>query len=688
MIGTALSGLQAAQAGLSVTSNNISNVNTPGYARQKVELTTPTSQGRVAGVAFSEPIRVANAYLDSTVYRRGGDAGASRAVADYLDRLQASLGTPGSSDSLPGRLDTLSQSAIALAGVIDSPETAQAFIDNAADVVNGLQQARSDAVALRQDVQTEISNNIEQANNLIQQIYDLNANITRYSGRGQSSAGLEDTRNAAITELSELLSITTRTQPDGQIQIETTDGTVLVDRRPRQLYYQGSATGALETNFPPISVRYTDSADAPLTGSQITGGSVGGTIGGLLTLRDHTLPAYGDSLEEAFQSLGGALNAVTNRGTSVPAPQALGGRPTGLTGGDRLGFTGSVQVAAVDQNGLVQNTVTIDFDALGAGATIDDAVAAINAGLGGNVTASLGANGELNLSAASGLGVSIGQGTPPSDRAGAGFSEFFGLNDIVRSTSGPFTAPGFVGSDPHGLGAAETAQFALTDSRGKTLATYTLSGSTGTTFDDIVTALNGSDVADYGSFSLNAKGRIDFQPNPGTDTRLSISPDSTSRNGTGVGISSFTTFGAGGSTLTNGYIDQDIQTNSARLPLARLDTTALAGEKGISRGDNTGAQDLSSALNTPYDSGRSVRSIELRFADLVGSVGNEASRAANQAEAAETRRDDAVSRRDSFSGVNLDEELANMISLQNSYSASARIMSTASEMYDTLISMI
>ena len=52
------------------------------------------------------------------------------------------------------------------------------------------------------------------------------------------------------------------------------------------------------------------------------------------------------------------------------------------------------------------------------------------------------------------------------------------------------------------------------------------------------------------------------------------------------------------------------------------------------------------------------------------------------------RRADAINRRDSYSGVNIDEELASLVTLQNSYSAAARVMSTATEMYDTLIGMV
>ena len=78
-----------------------------------------------------------------------------------------------------------------------------------------------------------------------------------------------------------------------------------------------------------------------------------------------------------------------------------------------------------------------------------------------------------------------------------------------------------------------------------------------------------------------------------------------------------------------------------------------------------------------------------RFSNqLIGGAGTEASRAKDRLADATARRDDAVNRRDSFAGVNIDEELSQMVVLQNSYSAAARVMTTASEMYQTLIAMI
>ena len=72
----------------------------------------------------------------------------------------------------------------------------------------------------------------------------------------------------------------------------------------------------------------------------------------------------------------------------------------------------------------------------------------------------------------------------------------------------------------------------------------------------------------------------------------------------------------------------------------------------------------------------------------MGRTGTQAAQARDQLVDASARRDDAVNRRDSFSGVNLDEELSQMVVLQNSYAAAARVMTTATQMFDTLLDMV
>ena len=77
-----------------------------------------------------------------------------------------------------------------------------------------------------------------------------------------------------------------------------------------------------------------------------------------------------------------------------------------------------------------------------------------------------------------------------------------------------------------------------------------------------------------------------------------------------------------------------------------------------------------------------------RFANtLLGDTGTAAARAKDRTTEATARRDDAIARRDNYSGVSIDEELSQMVVLQNSYAASARVMSAATAMYDTLLQL-
>jgi flagellar hook-associated protein 1 len=130
-------------------------------------------------------------------------------------------------------------------------------------------------------------------------------------------------------------------------------------------------------------------------------------------------------------------------------------------------------------------------------------------------------------------------------------------------------------------------------------------------------------------------------------------------------------------------------TDPSKLPLARLQTSATVGSKALGAGDTRGATAFVEKLGSTLDLGKDgVTTLERFSSLLLGRTGLEASQAADRLTDAGARRDDAVNRRDSFSGVNIDEELAQMVVLQNSYSAAARVITTASEMYDTLLNMV
>jgi flagellar hook-associated protein 1 len=128
--------------------------------------------------------------------------------------------------------------------------------------------------------------------------------------------------------------------------------------------------------------------------------------------------------------LASSLNAVSNQGTSVPPPTSLTGT-TAVTSTTPLSATGTVRLAVTDQSGNLVSYQDLD---LSSDATVGDLVTAIN-GISG-LSASVDADGHLSIKATgSGQGVSINEMTSSVGNSNQGFSDYFGLNNLVTGTS-------------------------------------------------------------------------------------------------------------------------------------------------------------------------------------------------------------------------------------------------------------
>jgi len=686
ILDSALSGLSAAQAGLRTVSNNIANAQTPGYARQRVSQSSAVTSGRTTGVTVSEPSRVADRYLETTVYARGGDAGQKAIVSSYYDRLQSTLGTPGAVSGFPARFSALIAAADEMTGMSDPTEAIAKFVGTAEDSISAIRDLEKEVDTLSREVTGGMTDTVGRINALLKELNNLNEDIRKQTAQGIAPTGLADQRQTALQELSGLVSIKVVEQTDGRVTVETKNGLTLLDGRLRQLDLPTAGSG-------PIAIRMTgtDGVTSVATGDVINSAAVGGKLGGLIEVRDKVLPDLTNDLNAMFSGLAETLNKVSNGATTVPAPHALEGRSTGLLAADRLGFTGAATFAVLNADGTLMAKTSVDFSALGAGATVQDAIDAINTGLGGMGTASF-VDGALTITATNAAhGIAVAQDpATPSDRAGVGFAQFFGLNDMVRSATSPLVPLGFNASDPHGFGTGESVGMELRDAGGKLLASYTLTGSGGPTVGALLTELNASPLAAHGSFSLDDRGRVRFAPSGGvTGLTIGIGSDSTDRFGTGLSFSEWSGLGTGGSGLGDAAIKETILGGPKNMPLALLDTTVAVGEKAASKGDVRGATAMVAALAKAVDLGKDGSGTIMDLSNrLVGKVGTETARARTAQSSATARFDEAVDRRDSFSGVNTEEELALMVVLQNSYSASARIVTVASDMYDILINLV
>ncbi|BDW98920.1 flagellar hook-associated protein FlgK [Maricaulis maris] len=708
ILGNALSGLQASQSGLRAASNNVANVNTPGYARTIASVEARNVGGVAMGVQVNGIVRIVDRHLQLTSLRSISEASMAEARAGALDRMQSQFGNLDDSGSIFARLNSafagLSQASV-------DPTLSVSRLSAAADLdgfFNEAERLSTEIRAQRLEADSKINATLQRSNEILRELFELNANVQSLSSGGGDSSGAENRMSELLDEMSEYMDVRADFQGDGRVVVRTTDGVLLLDNYPTNLTYKVSGSGSYGVEYGKIYAEPPKGGNPQELDSHINSGE----LRALIDLRDRTLPEIAEELAEMTAGTADALNAAHNDAASYPAPQSLTGRNTGLVAADALNFTGATTMAVADTTGQLVRRVDIDFDAatysvdggaaVAFGGTVGDLATALNTALAGVGSASF-SDGQLSVSATSATnGVAFIQDeTSPSDRGGRGLSHFFGLNDIVRSELPGFFDTGLTGSDVHQFATGTAVNFRIDTINGKTAGSYTFPMVTGETVDDIVTALNNptTGVGRYVTFSLDSNGALTYAANAGYEGyELSLTGDDTARGTTGVAFSKL--FGIGleakAARAEAFSVDTRIRADSSRLALGKLDidATSVVGDYVLSAGDNRGGIGLQAALSTSHTFGaagslsKSSASVGDYAARIAGTIGSRAARAESEAGSAVTLRETAAQKRADVEGVSLDEELAAMTLYQQSYNAAARMLQAAKEMTDTLMNIV
>jgi len=219
----------------------------------------------------------------------------------------------------------------------------------------------------------------------------------------------------------------------------------------------------------------------------------------------------------------------------------------------------------------------------------------------------------------------------------------------------------------------------------------------GGTMADLLTALNDTTtgVGRYGAFSLDANGRLTFDAGGVEPANMAVLEDDTSRGAGGPTMTELFGLDAGTRAVrTTGYsIRSDIDRDPRLLALAQLDLTVASGQPALSGGDGRGARALAdvgqTAVNFALAGGAAGGSMSISryLSDLAGDLGGRAAAAEQRMTAAQALSTEALSRRASYEGVNLDEELVKLTTFQQAFNASARMIQAAKDMYDVLMGM-
>jgi flagellar hook-associated protein 1 len=361
VFGISISALQAFQQAINVTSNNVANASTPGYDRETVNLTEAIPQSDGA------------ATIGAGVVVSGINRAFSQAAANQLNTSQSSLGQLTALQNYSSQIDNLFGTTIgglstalqgfygAFADVANNPTSTasrQALIGQAQSVASSFQNATGELNSLNTDVNSRITADVTQINSIAKAISTLNNQIVTGTAQdgGQQPNELLDQRDQLVSNLSQLVGISTTTDPNGALNVFVGNGQPLV------LQGQVTSLTTVANQFNATQLEISTSATSAVISNNITSGD----LGGLLAARTQVINPALNQLGQIATALSQTVNSQQAQGLDLSgklgAPIFSVGAPL-ATGSSRNtdAVTASVTVNANGLGALTANDYVLSF---------------------------------------------------------------------------------------------------------------------------------------------------------------------------------------------------------------------------------------------------------------------------------------------------------------------------------------
>jgi flagellar hook-associated protein 1 FlgK len=334
--------LMANQEALNVTGNNVANQNTAGYTRQVVSfqmvdavtLSGSTYGSGVTASATSQRNRV----LEQQVQQQIQSQGQSGALESALQQIQNIFGlssttSSASSTVLGTAIDSFFSSLSTLASNPSNTATRQSVLAAANNLAAAFNSTSNQLSRVSTTLNQQVVGDVSQVNSLTKTIASLNTQITALSPNADAGA-LEDQRQQAIAQLSQLVGLDQISTDNNGITLTTSGGAVLVS---------GNQSFALSTT------QVGGTTHILAGGQDVTSNLTGGDLGGVLEARDQQLPSYQSALDNLAFAVGTQVNqqnALGVDGNGNPGA-ALFSLPAVSSGAAAL-----IQVATADPNAV------------------------------------------------------------------------------------------------------------------------------------------------------------------------------------------------------------------------------------------------------------------------------------------------------------------------------------------------
>jgi flagellar hook-associated protein 1 FlgK len=641
-------GLFAAQAGLTTTGHNIANANVVGYSRQLVQQAAGPGQNTGSGFMGSgtqvtDIKRYSDSFLTNQVRTATSTNSALEAFHTQLAQVDNLLAdptsglAPGLQDFFKGVQDVASNPA--------STASRQSLLSSAESLSSKFQGINGRLQEIRDGVDGQIGAKVTLINSYATQIAALNEQIAGASAGGtQMPNDLLDTRDQLVLELNKQVKTNVVAGDNNSITVSIGSGQPLVvGKRPFALAAMTSPTDPNRTEVGYV----TAGKPVMLAESSLTGGE----LGGLFEFR-------ATSLDRAQNSLGRIALVMAD---AFNDQHKLGVDASGAPGGDFF-TVGAPQVAASRDNSAASTAVV--------GATISDPSKLTQSDY---KVAFDGTN--FNVTRLSDHQVTVinpyPQATPQTidgvDFAVSG-SATAGDNYMVRPT----------------INGASQIHVAITD-RSKIAAGAPISSSTPLTNHGSGTISEGAVDAAYLApgnalsapltltYSTATTGLTGFPPTQAVTSTLNGVATVYPAGTTPIPFTKGATYQFGGISVTLDGAPAD------------ADKFTIAPNAG-GVGDNRNMHLLGKLqTNGLLDGG--TTSLQTSYAELVSFVGNKTREVQVNADASAALLSQASDAQQSVVGVNLDEEAANLLRYQQAYQAAGKVMSIASTLFDTLLSL-
>ena len=408
--------LEADDGALAITNNNISNVNTPGYSRELVNLSSSaeTSQGTSQdnGVSFGGYTSVRDEVLQIGIDQKTADSSSLSTQSASWSQIEGDFS--GTGDDLGSAMSTFFSDLSALSTDPGSAATQQTALSAAGQLADAFNQAASTLSTAQSSANANVTGTVAQINQLSTQIAALNGQLATLQASGQDGGSVEDQRDELTTQLAQLVGVSS-TSTSTSPTLTTTDGSPLVI---------GNTAYALQ-------VTQGGDGTAQVLNSQgqnITGDLTGGSLGGDITMRDQSIPQVSSTLDQLATQFANAINSAQAQGydQSGNAGEPMFTLPadgSSAAAGISLALTNPASIAtssdgSAGSSGNLANLLAVQTDDLPSGQTPSDAYAGLTESIGSssaavtsNLTATTAALTQLTTQQGSESGVSVDEET-------------------------------------------------------------------------------------------------------------------------------------------------------------------------------------------------------------------------------------------------------------------------------------